>query len=164
MAELTRLISSAQDKVHSGGVEGAGLMASAARAVGMGDLDSAENDSEMVRGGSHVGSCLSFPPSHASQRSDCASSISRVDLALDTSSTSSTNSRRNDDLVTRCRYPDLVDGCPPASRLRDPKLCMTSVQHRVAEMLNRGLDPRRTTRFLTWFPDVPNAHAAIVVR
>jgi hypothetical protein len=30
--------------------------------------------------------------------------------------------------------------------------------------LNRGLDPQKTRKYLTWFPSVPNAHAAIVVR
>lgn len=87
------------------------------------------------------------------------STLDRIDAALDCeSSTSMTSSRRTSISISE---PALLG--EPRS-LRDSKLQMTPLQLKVADMLNRGLDPLKTKKYLTWFPDVPNAHAAIVVR
>lgn len=98
------------------------------------------------------------------------STIERIDLGLDATSSMSDGSSRWNGTLKEVPVPSsnmetrrlTIEAT--SSTLRDTKLQMTPVQLRVADMLNRGLDARRTRKYLTWFPDVPNAHAAIVVR
>ena len=95
-----------------------------------------------------------------------SSSIDKVDAALDSfslGSSSGTSTRRGS-----LADPEVGSRAPADANeiknIKDTKLQMTATQLRVAEMLNRGLDRTKTRKYLTWFPDVPNAHAAIVVR
>lgn len=98
------------------------------------------------------------------------STIERIDLGLDATSSMSDGSSRWNGTLKEVPVPSsnmetrrlTIEAT--SSTLRDTKLQMTPVQLRVTDMLNRGLDARRTRKYLTWFPDVPNAHAAIVVR
>ncbi|KAJ9121976.1 hypothetical protein QFC24_004559 [Naganishia onofrii] len=53
---------------------------------------------------------------------------------------------------------------PDLTEKKDVKLELTDVQRRIIRNLNEGIDPDRWKRWLTFFPMVSNAHAAIVVR
>jgi hypothetical protein len=172
VAELTRLIRSAETSVSRGKQAGDALMDLGIQAVGM-------NVGEESVGGSQShdddkaerGSPPSSPVSFLGRRSDSLSTLSEVDMALDTASTSSNGSSALRDLKNNGQYfsgvapgTTLTTGNPLLPDPRDSKLQMTPIQLRVAEMLNRGLDPQKTRKYLACFPSVPNAHAAIVVR
>lgn len=172
VAELTRLIRSAESSVSQGKQAGDALMDLGTRAIGvnvgeeaMGGSQS-HNDGEVERARPPCS-----PAPSLGRRSDSISTLSPIDMALDTASTSSSGSSALRKLKHDGQYlsgvaPGAADNNenPPLPSPRDSKLQMTPIQLRVAEMLNRGLDPRKTRKYLTWFPSVPNAHAAIVVR
>jgi hypothetical protein len=168
VAELTRLIRSAETSASRGKQAGNTLMDLNSQAIGV-------NVGEEAMGGSQShhddeadrrSAPLSLSPS-LGRRSYSTSTLSRIDMALDTASTSSSGSCVLHNFKHDAQY---FSGAAPGTTLnispgpRDSKLQMTPIQSRVAEMLNRGLDPQKTRKYLTWFPSVPNAHAAIVVR
>ncbi|KAJ9096808.1 hypothetical protein QFC21_005079 [Naganishia friedmannii] len=53
---------------------------------------------------------------------------------------------------------------PDLTEKKDVKLELTDVQRRIIRNLNEGIDPLIWRKWLTWFPMVSNAHAAISVR
>ncbi|KAJ9107445.1 hypothetical protein QFC21_000898 [Naganishia friedmannii] len=53
---------------------------------------------------------------------------------------------------------------PESTEKKDVKLELTDVQRRIIRNLNEGIEPSRFKKWLTWFPMVRNAHAAISVR
>jgi hypothetical protein len=172
VAELTRLIRSAETSVSPEKHAGQALLDLGIQAVGMNVGEEAMGGSQSHRDDE---ADRRSPPSSLSptlgRRSDSISTLSRIDMALDTASTSSSGSCVLRNFKHDAQYfsgvspgTTLTNGNPLSPGLRDSKLQMTPVQLRVAEMLNRGLDPQKTRKYLTWFPSVPNAHAAIVVR
>jgi hypothetical protein len=172
VAELTRLIRSAETSVSRGKQAGNALMDLGTQAIGVNVGEEAiagsqsHNDGEAERG-----SPPSSPGASLGRRSNSVSTLSQIDMALDTASISSSGPSVLRNLKHNAQYfsgvtPGAADlnGDPLSPGPRDSKLQMTPIQLRVAEMLNRGLDPQKTRKYLTWFPSVPNAHAAIVVR
>jgi hypothetical protein len=172
VAELTRLIRSAETSVSRGKEAGNALMDLSTQAIGVIVGEEAMGGSHSHNGGeAERARPPSSPAPSLGRRSDSISTLSRIDMALDTASTSSNGSSALRNFKNEAQYfsgvaprPNVTNGNPSLSSPRDSKLQMTPIQLRVAEMLNRGLDPQKTRKYLTWFPSVPNAHAAIVVR
>jgi hypothetical protein len=172
VAELTRLIRSAETSVSRGKEAGNALMDLSTQAIGVIVGEEAMGGSHSHNGGeAERARPPSSPAPSLGRRSDSISTLSRIDMALDTASTSSNGSSALRNFKNEAQYfsgvaprPNVTNGNPSLPSPRDSKLQMTPIQLRVAEMLNRGLDPQKTRKYLTWFPSVPNAHAAIVVR
>ena len=162
VAELTRLISSAEMNVGSAG---ANLLNATGEILG---LNIGEEEIEVADEHKVEQSLTSDDRSEqgSSRSRGTSSTIDKIDAALDcfsAGSSSETSTRRGslaDPEVGNCGGGDANE----IKTIKDTKLQMTATQLRVAEMLNRGLDRAKTRKYLTWFPDVPNAHAAIVVR
>jgi hypothetical protein len=172
VAELTRLIRSAETSVSPEKHAGQALLDLGIQAVGMNVGEEAMGGSHSHNGGeAERARPPSSPASSLGRRSDSVSTLSQINMALDTASTSSSGPSVLRNLKHDARYfsgvapgATITNGNPLLPGPRDSKLQMTPIQLRVAEMLNRGLDPQKTRKYLTWFPSVPNAHAAIVVR
>lgn len=172
VAELARLIRSAETSVSRGKQAGNALMDLGTQAIGVNVGEEAMGGSQSHNDGeAERARPPSSPVSSLGRRSDSISSLSQIDMALDTASTSSSGSSVLRNFKHDAQYfsgaapgVTLTNGNPLSPGPRDSKLQMTPIQLRVAEMLNRGLDPQKTRKYLTWFPSVPNAHAAIVVR
>jgi len=162
VAELTRLISSAEMNIGSAG---ANLLNATGEIFG---INIGEEEMEVAEEHRVEQSLTRDDQSEqgSSRSRYTSSSIDKVDAALDSfslGSSSGTSTRRGS-----LADPEVGSRAPADANeiknIKDTKLQMTATQLRVAEMLNRGLDRTRTRKYLTWFPDVPNAHAAIVVR
>jgi hypothetical protein len=172
VAEITRLIRSAETNVSRGTQVGNALMNLGTQAIGVNVGEEAMGGSHSHNGGEVERARPPCSPAPSlDRRSDSVSTLSQIDMALDNASTSSSGSSVLRNLKHDGQYlsgvapgATITNGNPLLPGPRDSKLQMTPIQLRVAEMLNRGLDPLKTRKYLTWFPSVPNAHAAIVVR